>query len=177
MKPRAVAAVSGTAMTSPKTFMLPRRRRADHRHAPLRPLPQEQLFRVPQLPPRRCSTWRQSRPRRASPAAGKQAHARWSGPAAGSLRPEEGRSGARLATRPAAPAARTWLRTAAGRRAEDHEDHAGGEKLAARPASTGRLREGAKSYAKPDRRRGLRVQAPRTFRPCSRNWPCGPTYR
>ena len=45
------------------------------------------------------------------------------------------------------------------------------------PSSSGRLREGAKSYAKPARRRDLRVQEPRTFRPCSRNWPCGPTYR
>ena len=29
----------------------------------------------------------------------------------------------------------------------------------------------------PPRRRGLRVQAPRSFRPCCRNWPCEPTYR
>ena len=46
-------------------------------------------------------------------------------------------------------------------------------------ASTGRLREGAKSYAKPvpPKRRGpsTPVQEVRTFWPCSRNWPCGPT--
>ena len=45
---------------------------------------------------------------------------------------------------------------------------------------TGCLREGAKSYAKPApaRRRGpsTPVQEARTFWPCSRNWPCGPTY-
>ena len=44
----------------------------------------------------------------------------------------------------------------------------------------GCLRERAKSYAKPvpARRRGpsTPVQEARTFWPCSRNWPCGPTY-
>ena len=44
----------------------------------------------------------------------------------------------------------------------------------------GCLREGAKSYVKQvnHQRRGAStaVQEARTFRPCSRNWPCGPTY-
>ena len=47
-------------------------------------------------------------------------------------------------------------------------------------ASRGCLREGAKSYVKQvnRQRRGAStaVQEARTFWPCSRNWPCGPTY-
>ena len=46
--------------------------------------------------------------------------------------------------------------------------------------SRGCLREGAKSYVKQvnRQRRGAStaVQEARTFWPCSRNWPCGPTY-
>ena len=45
---------------------------------------------------------------------------------------------------------------------------------------TGCLREGVKSYVKPvtgrRRCRSTRVQVARTFWPCSRKWPWGPTY-
>ena len=43
--------------------------------------------------------------------------------------------------------------------------------------ASGCLREGAKSYVKPKPTPRARGQEARTFWPCSRNWPCGPTYR
>ena len=75
-----------------------------------------------------------------------------------------------------------WVDRSVSSRADHGHTCTSGSRPRFRQPSAGCLREGAKSYAKVDHvlrwRRGFctPVQVARTFSPCSRNCPCGPTY-